>query len=117
MRGRIHLASSMEDAEAAVCAGATPLAGATWIMRAPIRREISPAAGYVALSRIPALRDIDVTESEIRIGACARRHSSAACAIRGMLRSGLGRGEFRQSGDTQCRDDWRQSLRGGVCGF
>jgi aerobic carbon-monoxide dehydrogenase medium subunit len=78
MRGQIHLASSMEDAEAAVRAGATPLAGATWIMRAPIRREISPAAGYVALSRIPALRHIDVTESKIRIGACATHADIAA---------------------------------------
>jgi aerobic carbon-monoxide dehydrogenase medium subunit len=78
MRGQIHFASSIDDAEAAVRAGATPLAGATWIMRAPIRREISTTAGYVALSRIPALRDIDVTESEIRIGACVTHADIAA---------------------------------------
>jgi aerobic carbon-monoxide dehydrogenase medium subunit len=78
MRGQIHLASSIEDAEAAVRAGATPLAGATWIMRAPIRREIPTTAGYVALSRVPALRDIDVTESEIRIGACVTHADIAA---------------------------------------
>jgi aerobic carbon-monoxide dehydrogenase medium subunit len=71
MAGQIHVASSVEDAEAAVRAGATPLAGATWIMRGAIRGERPRATRYVALSRIPILREIQVSDSEIRIGACA----------------------------------------------
>jgi aerobic carbon-monoxide dehydrogenase medium subunit len=70
MAGRVHVAKSIEDAQAAVSAGAAPLAGATWIMRAPIRREPF-APRYVALSRVPSLRAIEIGAREIRIGACA----------------------------------------------
>ena len=49
--------------------GAAPLAGATWIMRAPIRQE-RLAPSYVAISKIGALREVTVDDREVRIGAC-----------------------------------------------
>ena len=58
---------------------ASALAGATWIMRAPIRGE-ALAGSYVALRSVPALRLIEWGASEIAIGA-AVSHAELAAAL------------------------------------
>jgi carbon-monoxide dehydrogenase medium subunit len=50
-------------------AHAAPLAGATWIMRAPLRQE-RHAPFYVALTKIESLREVTIGADEVRIGAC-----------------------------------------------
>ena len=69
---RLYIATSLSDALAALAdrgRSGAPLAGATWIMRAPLRKERQELS-YVALSKIEALRQVDILDSEIRIGAC-----------------------------------------------
>ncbi len=79
---RLYVATSVADAVAALVdrgpAGA-PLAGATWIMRAPLREERQDLA-YVALSAIDALRQVEIREREISIGACVT-HAALAKAL------------------------------------
>ncbi len=78
--GSLYLASSLEDALAALAERGdrgVPLAGATWIMRAPIRRE-SLDADFVAISRIEKLRRIEADDRVIRIGACVTHAELAA---------------------------------------
>ena len=74
MSARVHVARSIEDAAAALVGtgedSARLLAGGTWVMRAPIRRE-DLAASYVAIGRIEALRALEADDQEVRIGACA----------------------------------------------
>lgn len=69
---RLYVATSLADAVTALAdrgrAGA-PLAGATWIMRGPIRQERLDLS-YVAISKIDELRRLDVLDHEIQIGAC-----------------------------------------------
>jgi carbon-monoxide dehydrogenase medium subunit len=79
---RLHVASSLADAVAALAArgpGCVPLAGATWIMRAPLRGEPMPIS-VVALSGIAELREIAITEDAIGIGACVT-HARLAAAL------------------------------------
>lgn len=45
-----------------------PLAGGTWVMRAPLRRE-RWAAGYVAVAGLPELRAQERLPGELRLGA------------------------------------------------
>jgi carbon-monoxide dehydrogenase medium subunit len=59
----LDLLASLEDAAAA-------LAGGTWIMRAPIRRERF-RSDYVALHGLPVLRGIETRSGSMRIGALA----------------------------------------------
>jgi carbon-monoxide dehydrogenase medium subunit len=77
---RLYVARSLPDALAALAdrgnAGA-PLAGATWIMRAPIRQE-RLARSYVAISKIDELRHVEILDSEIKIGACVTHAALAA---------------------------------------
>jgi len=61
---------------------AAPLAGATWMMRAPIRGEAGHAA-YVALGGIDALRQVTVTEGEVALGA-AVTHAALVAALAGL---------------------------------
>lgn len=62
--------------------GAVPLAGGTWIMRSPLRREgFAPA--YVGLSRVAELGKINVTPDTIEIGA-AVTHARLAEALEGL---------------------------------
>jgi carbon-monoxide dehydrogenase medium subunit len=79
---RLYIARSLRDAVAALAdrgrEGAA-LAGATWIMRAPIRRE-PLRRSYVAISRIDELRRVEVLDSEIQIGACVT-HAELAKAL------------------------------------
>jgi aerobic carbon-monoxide dehydrogenase medium subunit len=69
---RLYVAPTLDDAIAALAdrgSDGAPLAGATWIMRAPLRRE--KHCSYVAIGRIAALQEISVGDHEISIGACA----------------------------------------------
>lgn len=79
-----HMAVSLPDAVAALAdrgARGAPLAGATWIMRAPLRDEAF-AAAYVGLSGIAALRALSIGETEIGIGACvSHAHLARALAL------------------------------------
>ncbi|MGX1309136.1 carbon-monoxide dehydrogenase medium subunit [Amorphus suaedae] len=79
---RLHVATSLDDAVAVLAANggdAVPMAGATWIMRAPLRAEaLHPL--YVALGRVADLRGVAVGEAEIAIGACVT-HAELAAAL------------------------------------
>jgi aerobic carbon-monoxide dehydrogenase medium subunit len=69
---RLYVPATLDDAVAALTergADGAPLAGATWIMRAPLRRERHDFC-YVALSKIEALQHLTVGDREISIGAC-----------------------------------------------
>ena len=68
----LYVAPTLDDAIAALAEcgrEAAPLAGATWIMRAPLRRE--QHLFYVAIGRIAALQDVSVDDRNVSIGACA----------------------------------------------
>lgn len=56
--------------------GALPVAGATWIMRAPTRGEKITDI-FVDLSSIPRMHDIDVGEERVSIGAMATQDAIA----------------------------------------
>lgn len=81
-RDSLHVAVSVADAIAALAdrgrAGA-PLAGATWIMRAPIRKDRHDYS-YVALTKIGELRHVVIRDDELSIGACAT-HAQLAAAL------------------------------------
>jgi carbon-monoxide dehydrogenase medium subunit len=79
---RLFIAGSLSDALDALgelgTSGA-PLAGGTWVMRAPIRHDaLKPS--YVALSRIPDLTRIDFLDGAVEIGA-AVTHAALADAL------------------------------------
>ncbi|KQT52507.1 MULTISPECIES: FAD binding domain-containing protein [unclassified Aureimonas] len=78
------LASSLDALSERGKAGA-PLAGGTWIMRAPLRGEAFKTS-YVALSKIAALKVIEVGDRSVEIGAGAT-HAALADALSGL--SGL----------------------------
>lgn len=81
----LTMAASVDEAVAALRErgpDAAPLAGATWIMRAPIRREAMRPA-YVGIGGIAELRAVEVAEDEIRIGACVT-HARLAAALSGV---------------------------------
>lgn len=54
----------------------TPVAGATWVMRGPLRGEL-PADGYVTVSDLPELHVADTRPGEHRFGA-ALTHAALA---------------------------------------
>jgi carbon-monoxide dehydrogenase medium subunit len=79
---RLHVATSLDDAVAVLAehgADAVPMAGATWIMRAPLRDE-APRPLYVALDRVADLRGVSIGDREISIGACVT-HAELAEAL------------------------------------
>ncbi|ADB52530.1 FAD binding domain-containing protein [Conexibacter woesei] len=63
---------------------AAPLAGGTWIMRAPSRRE-QPCATYVDVRAIDELSVLDVAEDGARVGAGVTHQRLAALAPDGSL--------------------------------
>jgi aerobic carbon-monoxide dehydrogenase medium subunit len=68
----LYVAPTLDDAIAALAERgreAAPLAGATWIMRAPLRQE--QHLFYVAIGQIAALQDVSVDDRHVSIGACA----------------------------------------------
>jgi aerobic carbon-monoxide dehydrogenase medium subunit len=79
---RLYIAPTLDEAVAALAErgpeGAA-LAGATWIMRAPLRRERHDLA-YVAIAKIAALRELSVDDREVSIGACVT-HAELAPAL------------------------------------
>lgn len=84
---RLYVATSLSDALAALAdrghSGA-PLAGATWIMRAPLREERQDQSQdrfYVAISKIEELRHVDILDSEISIGSCVTHAELALCLM------------------------------------
>ena len=79
---RLHVANSLSEAVAALAErgpSGAPLAGATWIMRAPLREERQDLT-YVAISKIEELRSVDILGSEISIGSCVT-HAELAHAL------------------------------------
>lgn len=78
----LHVATSVADAVAALAdrghAGA-PLAGATWIMRAPIRKE-QHRRSYVALAKVGELQQVELLDDRLSIGACVT-HAQLAAAL------------------------------------
>jgi carbon-monoxide dehydrogenase medium subunit len=69
---RLYIAPTLDDAVAALAErgrNGAPLAGATWIMRAPLREERHDLS-YVAISKIAGLRELSVRDREVSIGAC-----------------------------------------------
>jgi carbon-monoxide dehydrogenase medium subunit len=84
---RLHVATSLSDALAALAdrgRSGAPLAGATWIMRAPLRQERqdwSPDVSYVAISKIEELRRVEILDSEISIGCCVTHAELALCLL------------------------------------
>jgi carbon-monoxide dehydrogenase medium subunit len=83
----LYVAASLDDAIEALAARAphaVPLAGATWIMRAPIRQEHDyRTVPYVAIGGIDELRRIDIGDHEIVIGACAT-HAELVAKLSGL---------------------------------
>ena len=80
-----HVATSVADAVAALARygpAAVPLAGATWIMRAPLRGERRSAA-HVSIGQIAELRRVEVTDHAISVGACVT-HARLAEALAGL---------------------------------
>ena len=74
---------SVEEAVAAVVeGGANPLAGATWILRAPLRGE-ALAEGYAVLGGAEDLCAVEIGEAGIRIGA-AVTHAALSVALVGV---------------------------------
>ncbi|HEX5195037.1 MAG TPA: FAD binding domain-containing protein [Solirubrobacteraceae bacterium] len=61
--------------------GAVPLAGATWVMRAPLRGE-PHADAYVALTGVDELGEIVRDGASITIGACVSHDALAAALCR-----------------------------------
>ena len=83
----VVFADSAADAvERLAAAGprAAPLAGGTWIMRAPLRGEAHPDL-YVSLDRIPGMRDVTLDGGTLRVGAGAT-HAGIATALAGERR-------------------------------
>jgi len=79
----VFMPGSIAEALALVAENnAVPLAGATWILRAPLRRE-PLADAYVALRDVAALRAVEIREHEISIGA-AVTHAALAAALHGL---------------------------------
>jgi carbon-monoxide dehydrogenase medium subunit len=80
----VVFADSTQDAVERLAAAGTdaaPLAGGTWIMRAPLRGDAHPPL-YVSLDRIPGLREIALDGDTVRIGAGAT-HAEIASALAG----------------------------------
>lgn len=77
----LHRPSTLEDAVHLLrsVAGARPLAGATWVMRSPVRGE-EPAPAYVSLGAIPELAALDVGDREVVVGAGVT-HARLATAL------------------------------------
>lgn len=77
---QLHPAHSIDEALDLLNAfggDAEPLAGATWIMRAPLRRvPFRPA--YVGIASIESLRRIEAAPDALRIGAAVTHHELAS---------------------------------------
>lgn len=82
--GEICFADSIDDAAVMLAdktRGFVPIAGATWLIRAPLRKE-EIAENYLSLTRIAALKGITRTEEEVMIGALTT-HQDLADTLEG----------------------------------
>lgn len=70
---------TLDEALAAVAQGGVPVAGATWIMRAPLRHETMPAQ-FVALSDVKDLQSLTVGPELASLGAMCT-HEALALAL------------------------------------
>lgn len=70
---------TLDEALAAVAQGGVPVAGATWIMRAPLRHETVPAK-FVALSDVKDLQGVTVGPESASLGAMCT-HEALALAL------------------------------------
>lgn len=80
----LFMAGTVADAVAALAErgpAGVPLAGGTWIMRAPIRRE-ARASFHVGIGHIPELTGVDIGRDQIRVGACVT-HSQMTAQLAG----------------------------------
>jgi carbon-monoxide dehydrogenase medium subunit len=80
--GSVYIAQSLRAALDALDEGgseAAPFAGGTWIMRAPIRRELLKSR-YVAIGKIPELHAIKIDADAVEVGA-AVTHAALAAAL------------------------------------
>jgi aerobic carbon-monoxide dehydrogenase medium subunit len=69
---RLYIAPTLDQAVAALAErgrDGAALAGATWIMRAPLRGERHDLS-YVAIAKIAALQALSIGDHEVSIGAC-----------------------------------------------
>jgi carbon-monoxide dehydrogenase medium subunit len=77
-------ATSVDQAVSALAefgGDARPMAGATWMMRAPLRGESSPKA-IVSISAIAELGEIEIRPDGLSVGACVT-HAQLAEALEG----------------------------------
>lgn len=84
-RPNIYTAPSLAtaiDALAERGPSGAPLAGGTWIMRAPLRGDVFKSS-YVALSKIPALKTIAIGDRTVDIGAGVT-HATLAQGLAGI---------------------------------
>ena len=82
--GEICFADSIDDAAVMLAdktRGFVPIAGATWLIRAPLRKE-EIAENYLSLTRIAALKGITRTKEEVMIGALTT-HQDLADTLEG----------------------------------
>lgn len=82
--GEICFADSIDDAAVMLAdktRGFVPIAGATWLIRAPLRKE-EIAENYLSLTRIAALKGITRTENEVMVGALTT-HQDLADTLEG----------------------------------
>ncbi|PVA09564.1 molybdopterin dehydrogenase [Pelagivirga sediminicola] len=77
--GEICFADSIDDAAAMLAdraRGLVPIAGATWLIRAPLRKEAVPQ-NYLSLTRIAEMKGITCTDDAVTIGALATHQELA----------------------------------------
>lgn len=83
MAAPLHRPASIEEAVAALsghdAAGREVVAGATWVMRGPLRGEEAPVAP-VFIAGIDELRQIEISPDGVSIGACVT-HAALAAAL------------------------------------
>ncbi|MGI5459202.1 FAD binding domain-containing protein [Streptomyces sp. CA-249302] len=81
MTSTLHVPRTLDEALSLLSGGTlVPLAGGTWVMRAPLRAE-PWAEGYVAVAGLPELRIREHGTAELRLGA-GLTHAETADATR-----------------------------------
>lgn len=89
MSAEVHFPQTAGEATSLIAErAAVPMAGATWIMRGPLRGE-APAPAYVALARIAELHELSLGVGALVIGAGVTHHALATAlrdrpALRGL---------------------------------
>ena len=113
-RSEIRVATSIPDALALIEACGTDgeiLAGATWIMRAPLRGEEGRRT-YIAVSRIAELGLVALSDEDLRIGSCVT-HAGLAEALRDVPEFAGLRSAAEKSANPQVRSS--ATVGGNIC--